>query len=91
MVLLPSNQNRLLMQWKCLYKVETVVEQNNYRVLVNRKSKTYHANLLKLCIDRVQASKSPVGLSRVTGGTVLEAVSGAICDFESDREGAGEC
>lgn len=52
LILLPTDQNKLLMYWKGPYKVEEVVGKNDYKVRVGKKLKTYHANLLKLYIDR---------------------------------------
>lgn len=47
LVLLPTNNNKLLMQWKGPYTVESVVALNDYQVRMNGKLKTMHANLLK--------------------------------------------
>ena len=52
LVLLPTDHNKLPMQWKGPYKVETVVAQNDYGVNVNGSIKTYHINLLKQYIPR---------------------------------------
>ena len=52
LVLLPTDHNKLLMQWKGPYNVEDVVGLNDYRVKVGQKSKVYHANLLKLYVER---------------------------------------
>uniref|UniRef100_UPI003398C39D hypothetical protein n=1 Tax=Acinetobacter baumannii TaxID=470 RepID=UPI003398C39D len=40
------------MQWKGPYEVETVVGINDYKVKVGQHSKIYHANLLKLYVER---------------------------------------
>jgi len=47
LVLLPSNNNKLLMQWKGPYTIDSVVGLNDYKVRVSGKMKTFHANLLK--------------------------------------------
>ena len=47
LILLPTDSNKLLMQWKGPFKVEHVVAVNDYKVNVDGKVKTYHANLLK--------------------------------------------
>jgi transposase InsO family protein len=52
LILLPTDNNKLLMQWKGPYVVDTVVGINDYRVKVNKKTKTYHANLLKKYVER---------------------------------------
>ncbi|RUS69733.1 hypothetical protein EGW08_022509 [Elysia chlorotica] len=53
LVLLPTDTNKLLMQWKGPYKVVAVVGINDYRVKMRRKEKTLHANLLKRYVSRL--------------------------------------
>ena len=52
LILLPTDHNKLLMQWKGPYVVQDVVGLNDYRVKVGSKVKTYHANLLKEYVTR---------------------------------------
>ena len=52
LVLLPTDHNKLLMQWKGPYEVSAVVGINDYKVRVKDKLKVYHANLLKMYIER---------------------------------------
>jgi len=52
LVLLLTDHNKLLMQWKGPYEVSAVVGVNNYKVRVEDKLKVYHANLLKAYIKR---------------------------------------
>jgi len=52
LVLLPTDHNKLLMQWKGPYEVSAVVGINDYKVRVKDKLKVYHANLLKKYIVR---------------------------------------
>ena len=47
LVLLPTNHNRLLSQWKGPFEVSAVVGLNDYKVRVKGKERVYHANLLK--------------------------------------------
>ena len=51
-MLLPTDHNKLLMQWKGPYEVSAVVGINDYMVKVKDKVKVYHANLLKAYIKR---------------------------------------
>ena len=46
-VLLPTDTNKLLLQWKGPYRVTEVVNELDYKVTVNEKAKVYHANLLR--------------------------------------------
>ena len=56
LLLLPTDNNKLLMQWKGPYVIQEVVGPNNYKVKVGRGLKTYHANLLKKYVDREEQS-----------------------------------
>jgi len=48
LVMLPTDSNKLLMQWRGPYKVIAKVGENDYRVMVGKKIKTFHANMLQL-------------------------------------------
>ena len=52
LVLLPIDQNKLLMQWKGPFEIKGTKWGNNYQVEVNKKVKTYHINILKLYVER---------------------------------------
>ena len=52
LVLLLTDRNKLLMQWKGPYEVSAVVGTNDYKVKIKDKLKVYHANLLKKYIER---------------------------------------
>ena len=51
-ILLPTDHNKLLLQWKGSYDVVEVLNRINYKADVNGKKKVLHANLLKLYIPR---------------------------------------
>ena len=52
LVLLPIDQNKLLMQWKGPFEIKATEWGNNCRVEVNKTVKTYHINMLKLYVER---------------------------------------
>ena len=52
LILLPTDSNKLLMQWRGPYTVESRVGANDYRVKMGSKTKTYHINMLKKYISR---------------------------------------
>ena len=52
LVLLPTDHNKLLMQWKGPFEVSAVVGLDDYKVRVKRKERVYHANLLKKYFER---------------------------------------
>ena len=56
LLLLPTDNNKLLMQWKGPYVIQEVVGPNDYKVKVGRGLKTYYANLLKKYMDREEQS-----------------------------------
>ena len=45
LVLFPTDQNKLLMQWKGPFEIKGTKWGNNYQVEVNKKVKTYHINM----------------------------------------------
>ena len=60
LLLLPTDTNKLLMQWKGSYeKISRHGKGNDYRVEVNKKVKTFHVNMLKKYIERVYQDGAP--------------------------------
>lgn len=47
LILLPTDNNKLLMQWKGPYTIHKKLNKVDYQIDVNGKLKTFHANLLK--------------------------------------------
>ncbi|GFO27105.1 Zinc finger protein [Plakobranchus ocellatus] len=52
LVLLPTDSNKLLMQWKVPFEIVATVGINDYRINMRGKEKIFHANLLKGYIAR---------------------------------------
>ena len=52
LVLLPTDHNKLLMQWKGPFEVSAVVGLIDYKVRVKGKDRVYHANLLNKYFER---------------------------------------
>ena len=78
-MLLPTNQNKLLMQWKGPYPVTEVMRVNDYRVRMKGKVRTYHINLLKEYIARkeeISEEKKP--MMELAGAAVLEYEEGNV-------------
>ena len=75
LILLPTNSNKLLMQWRGPYTVESRVGANDYRVKMGSKTKTYHVNMLKKYISR-EPEGNVVPVDSTDGATV--AVAGVI-------------
>ena len=47
LVMLPTNNNKLLMQWKGPFQVTGKIGDHDYKVMVGGKEKSYHVNMLK--------------------------------------------
>lgn len=57
LILLPTDKNKLLMQWKGPFEVKRVVAANDYGIQIGDKVKTFHANMLKKYIGRENADE----------------------------------
>ena len=51
LVLLPTDHNKLLMQWKGPFEVSAVVGLNDYKVCVKGKERVYHAVAVEVNAD----------------------------------------
>ena len=61
LIMLPTTENKLLMQWRGPYLIVGKVGQYDYRILVNGVEKTYHVNLLKKYNRRSETSHHQEG------------------------------
>ena len=52
LLLLPTDSNKLLLQWKGPYEVVVVVNRMDYKIDVNGVIYMYHANMLKQYVER---------------------------------------
>ena len=94
LVLLPTDQNKLLTQWKGPFEIKGTIWGNNYQVEVNKKVKTHHINMLKLYVEsgRIEETATPgrrdipgeprgetqVGFGCVQGGHPRAAAVGQV-------------
>ena len=60
LVMLPTNNNKLLMQWKGPYEIIQRMGDNGYKILVGNKEKNYHANMLKKYYAREDEAKTEI-------------------------------
>ena len=56
--MLPTNNDKLLMQWKGRYEIIQKVGDHGYKILVGNKEKNYHANMLKKYYAREDEAKT---------------------------------
>lgn len=54
LLLLPTSRNKLLVQWKGPYEVVRVLNTLDYKIRIRGKEKTFHANMMKQYVDRVE-------------------------------------
>ena len=80
LVLLPTDTNKLLLQWKGPFRVTSKVGKHDYRVDQNGKIKTYHANLLRKYIRRGDND------NRVSAGSCLEMLGTGIVESDGGDE-----
>ena len=52
LVLLPTNNNKLTMQWKGPFAVIDKPYKNDFKIQMKKKTRTFHANMLKKYIER---------------------------------------
>ena len=52
LLLLPTDHNKMLLQWKGPFSVVHKLSDQDYRLDMNGKMKTFHANILKKYIER---------------------------------------
>jgi hypothetical protein len=88
LILLPTDKNKLLMQWKGPFPVVEKLNSVDFRVIVDGKTKTFHANLLKRYFEREVGAYCEVG---VTGDmydvneSEVHMGCGVICEDEHDQ------
>ena len=96
LVLRPTNQNKLLLQWKGPFEIRELVGTDDYRIEIGGKMKTYHANLLKKYIDRKESEQQDVcaGLLTLVNAALIDEGDleneDEIVDFDCPSNGNGE-
>ena len=80
LVLLPTDNNKLLMHWQGAFRVTKVIGIYDYEVKVRGNGKVYHANLLKRYHSRNDTNGKLC--ERATGGSLLQVASAAILEAD---------
>ena len=83
LLLLPTETNKLLVRWQGPYNVVGVFD-DDYRVEVKGKVKTYHANLLKKYIEH-PVDQSVSSTIEKSESSVLQVVSPAVIEPDSEQ------
>ena len=58
LVMLPTTNNKLLMQWKGPYQIIQKMGAHDYKILLGKKEKNYYVNMLKKCYARKKEQKT---------------------------------
>ncbi|GFO19445.1 Zinc finger protein [Plakobranchus ocellatus] len=93
LVLLPTDSNKLLMQWKGPFETVATVGINDYRINMRGKEKPFHANLLKGYIARDHdASQATTGEGPPTSSSAIPAASVTVIeDLEGEHFNDSDC
>ena len=85
LLLLPSDLNKLIMQWKGPFKVVEKLNACDYRVKVRGKVKTYHGNMLKEYIRR-EAEEEETGECEAVSMSCISVIESEEEEEHSDIE-----
>ncbi|KAJ8050799.1 hypothetical protein HOLleu_04137 [Holothuria leucospilota] len=79
LLLIPTESNKLLMQWKGPYKIEAKLNPYNYRLNLGHRRQTYHANLIKKYHRRKENEPE------MRGESAFEVVAAAMIEGDSNE------
>jgi len=82
LLLLPTDRNKLLMQWKGPYKVVEVANELDYVIEMNGNRKKFHANMMKKFIERADVMKD---------SGIATAREAAVCVVDGDESHSFDC
>ena len=76
LILLPTSDNKLLMQWKGPFEVMERIEGHDYLIKLANKQKVFHANLLKRYFPAIQeepiSNNNTVNQAEINCAAILE-------------------
>ena len=95
LVLLPTNQNKLLLQWKGPFEIIEKVRDNDYRIQMEGRTNLFHANMLKQYHSREEESSQVREVQSVQNDSAVvitqnldssEVVSAVVLENEDEVE-----
>ena len=88
LLLLPTNANKLLMQWKGPYDVVEKIDTNDYKIQLPSGLKTFHANLLKKyhVMETDKQVLQPVGMGVLENDDEPDLVNGIEFPCRQQKE-----
>ena len=84
LLLLPTDKNKLLLQWKGPFPILAKMGCMDYRIDLNGKSKVFHANLLKRYFERSEKLGSISEIQLESPQCILDIVCTAVIQSEYD-------
>ena len=74
LILLPTSENKLLMQWKGPFEILERIEGHDYRIQLPNRQRIFHANLLKRYLPAIPDKPESADLSvdQTTAAAILE-------------------
>ena len=87
LLLLPTEGNKLLMQWKGPFKVVERIGRNDYRIEVKGKIRTFHVNMLKKYVFPEKRMPETSCSVEDSERNMWEGVSLAVVETEEDCDG----
>ncbi|KAJ8044924.1 hypothetical protein HOLleu_07817 [Holothuria leucospilota] len=87
LLLLPTDNNKLLMHWKGRFLVEKKVNAMNYKIYLGKSVKTFHINMLKRYHRAVPSAPQVT----TCNANIYLTVGGAVIEDNEDREVIGGC
>ncbi len=83
LLLLPTDNNKLLMQWKGPFKVLEKLNKHNYRLDINGKVRTFHINMLKEYFTRAEEDTATCMAEE---DSIFEAVCLSVVEEDNEDE-----
>ena len=92
LILLPTENNKLLSQWKGPFKVVAKINAVDYKINVNGKCKIFHANMLKMyhrraVVNRLYVADEQSCLTNLENSHRLEVVQASVVVDDKNDEG----
>ena len=87
LILLPTDNNKLLMHWKGPYVVTHKQSDKDFTLDINGKTKTFHANMLKKYVEReIKADEVKIGASLMVEQTKMQTEDNSeLLTFPTDE------
>ena len=88
LLLLPTDKNKLIMQWKGPFVITEKLNPFDYKVNINGKVKTYHGNMLMKYHRRQNVEESQSDVSKVSCVSVIETEGNDSDNLDYPRDRA---